>query len=163
MVESDLSLSAATFRTTFREVELQKRCDRNRKRSKRRGIYCPKHGCYLDSVSQKHPLYADRAEQLQQRGLARRHALLAVATHTTVMLQGEWLEAFWCNECQARDWYHVRRLENNQYEVLIAPLDLWQQAIGVVDPQGNPSVGEFTREQARMTGYQGVRQFNFVN
>ncbi|MBD1845963.1 hypothetical protein H6F89_21625 [Cyanobacteria bacterium FACHB-63] len=141
---------------------MQKRCDRNRKRSKRRSLYCPKHGCYLHSVSQKHPIYADCAEQLQQRGLTRRHALLAVATRTTVMLQGEWLEAFWCDECQAREWYHVRRLENNQYEVSIAPPELWQQATGVIQPQGNPSVSEFTRKSSRRTTYQGVKDFSCI-
>ncbi|MBD2080276.1 hypothetical protein [Leptolyngbya sp. FACHB-17] len=141
---------------------MQKRCDRNRKRSKRRSLYCPKHRCYLHSVSQKHPIYADRAEQLQQRGLTRRHALLAVATRTTVMLQGEWLEAFWCDECQTREWYHVRRLENNQYEVSIAPPELWQQATGVIQPQGNPSVSEFTRKSSRRTTYQGVKDFSCI-
>ncbi len=160
MVKSDLSPSAVTFRLVFREVELQKRCDRNRNRSKRRSIYCPKHGCYLDSVSQKHSLYADRAEHLQERGLARRQALLAVAAHTTITLSGEWLEAFWCDECQSRHWYHVRRLENNHYEASIAPPELWQQAIGVIHPQGNPSVSEFTRKSSRRTTYQGVGDFS---
>ncbi len=141
---------------------MQKRCDRNRKRSKRRGIYCPKHECYLHSVSQKHPIYADRAEQLQQRGLARRHALLAVASRTTVMLSGEWLEAFWCDECQMRQWYHVRRLENNRYEISIAPPELWQQATGVTSPHGNPSVGEFTQKFAHKTEYQAIREFHFM-
>lgn len=141
---------------------MQKRCDRNRKRSKRRSIYCPKHGCYLHSVSQKHPIYADRAEQLQQRGLTRRHALLAVATRTTVMLQGEWLEAFWCDECQTRNWYHVRRLERNRYEVSIAPSELWQQATGVIHPYGNPSVGEFTQKLANKANYRTIREFHFM-
>lgn len=141
---------------------MQRRCDRNRKRSKRRNIYCPKHGCYLHSVSQKHPIYADRAEQLQERGLARRYALLAVATRTTVLLSGEWLEAFWCDECQSREWYHVRRSENNQYEVSIAPPELWQQATGVIHPHGNPSVGEFTRKLAQKTAYPAIREFHFM-
>ncbi|WNZ43971.1 hypothetical protein Q2T42_19240 [Leptolyngbya boryana CZ1] len=141
---------------------MQRRCDRNRKRSKRRGIYCPRHGCYLDSTSQKYPIYADRAEQLQERGLARKYALLAVATHTSVTLSGEWLEAFWCNECQATEWYHVRRLEGSRYDVSLAPVELWQQAIGVVHPTGNPSVGEFTRKSSRRTSYQGVKDFNCI-
>jgi hypothetical protein len=142
---------------------LQKRCDRNRKRSKRRSIYCPIHGCHLHSVSQKHPLYADRAEQLQERGIARKYALLAVATRTTVTLTGEWLEAFWCDECHSTEWYYVRRLEGNRYEVSLAPPELWQQAIGVIHPQGNPSVSEFTRKIARQTKYQGVKDFSCIN
>jgi hypothetical protein len=142
---------------------LQKRCDRNRKRSKRRAIYCPIHGCYLDSVSLKHSLFADRAEQLQQRGTSRKNALLLVASRTTVSLQGEWLEAFWCQECQASHWYHVRKTDRNNYEVSLAPRELWQQATGVILPQGNPSVGEFTRTQSRMVRWGGVKDFRFVD
>lgn len=145
------------------EVELQRRCDRNRKRSKRRNIYCPIHGGYLHSVSQKYPLYADRAEHLQARGIGRKHALLVVASQTAVTLTGEWLEAFWCDECQSSKWYHVRRLAGNQYDISLAPPELWQQAIGVVNPQGNPSVGEFTKQQARMVTYNRVRQFHFFS
>ncbi|MGG6269264.1 hypothetical protein ACQ4M3_25915 [Leptolyngbya sp. AN03gr2] len=141
---------------------MQRRCDRNRKRSKRRSIYCPKHGCYLDSVSQKFTLYADRVEQLQERGMGRRSALLVVATRTTVSLDGEWLEAFWCDECQTREWYHVRK-HDRTYDLSIAPPELWQQATGVIHPSGNPSVGEFTRRQSRVVGFNGVKDFQFVN
>ena len=141
---------------------MQRRCDRNRKRSKRRAIYCPIHQCYLQSVSQKFSLYIDRKEQLKGRGIARRHALMLFATYNTVLLTGEWLEAFWCEHCQQTQWYHIRKLEGNQYEVSLAPSELWQQAIGVINPQGNPSVGEFTRQQARMIRYENIRQAHFV-
>jgi hypothetical protein len=67
------------------------------------------HSCYLDSVSQKYALYADRAEHLQQRGMNRRDALMLVASQTAVPLDGEWLEAFWCPECEKTQWYHVRK------------------------------------------------------
>jgi hypothetical protein len=144
-----------------REVELQNQCVRNRKRSKRRAIYCPIHGCYLDSVSQKHTLFADRADQLQQRGVARKNALLLVASKTTVPLEGEWLEAFWCDECQATHWYHVTKI-GTSYGVAIAPPELWQYANNVIQAQGNPSVGEFTRRQSRMLGFNGVKEFQFV-
>jgi hypothetical protein len=140
---------------------LQRRCDRNRRRSKRRAIYCPIHGCYLDSASQKYPLFADRAGQLQQRGMNRRDALMLVASRTAVPLDGEWLEAFWCSECQETRWYHVRK-QDNSYNISPAPPELWQQATGVINPQGNPSVGEFTRKQSRMLGYNGLKEFRFV-
>lgn len=141
---------------------MQRRCDRNRKRSKRRAIYCPQHGCYLDSVSQKHPLFADQAGQLQQRGMGRKDALLLVASRTAVPLEGEWLESFWCAECQETRWYHVCRKEGGVYSLAIAPPELWQQVSGVIHPQGNPSVGEFTRKCARMTEYGGIKDFIFV-
>jgi hypothetical protein len=141
---------------------LKRRCDRNRKRSKRRAIYCPVHGCHLDSVSQKHKLFVDRAIQLQQRGVKRRNALMLIANQTAVVLDNEWLEAFWCEECQKTQWFHVQKTGENKYQVSIPPQDLWKQVTGVIDPRGNPSVGEFTRRQARMMCYGRIREFGFV-
>ncbi|MCJ8279615.1 MAG: hypothetical protein MJK14_06695 [Rivularia sp. ALOHA_DT_140] len=131
---------------------MRKRCNRNRNRSKKRAIYCPVHGCYLNSVSQKYPLFADRPGQLQQRGMNRRSALMLVNSKTAVSLAGEWLEAFWCDECQETKWYHVRKLEERRYAVSVAPRELWLQVDGVVYPGGNPSVGEFTLRSARGVG-----------
>lgn len=131
------------------EVEVQKRCTRNRKRSRRRAIFCPEHGCYLDSVSQKHPLYTESAEKLRSRGVNRFAALTLIANNTTVLLAGEWLEAFWCPDCEDVRWYHVKRVGDRGYELCNVPHTLWLQATGVINPGGNPSVGEFTRRQAR--------------
>lgn len=142
---------------------MTRRCDRNRKRSKRRAIFCPTHGCYLDSVSPKRSLFADQAGQLQVRGLSRRHALLLLAESPAVGLTGEWLEAFWCDRCQATQWYHVRTKGDRTYALTVAPQDLWMQAQGVIHPMGNPSVGEFTRRSARMGGVQGKQQFGFMS
>ncbi|BDA71445.1 hypothetical protein RIVM261_003390 [Rivularia sp. IAM M-261] len=141
---------------------MQRRCDKNRKRSKRRAIYCPIHGCYIDSVSQKYKLYVDKPGQLQQRGVSRLNALILVATQTAVAIDGEWLEAFWCEHCQATKWYYVKKLDKGRFDILLAPSELWQQAIGVTNPDGNPSVGEFTRRQARMNSGQGIKDFVFV-
>jgi hypothetical protein len=146
----------------MKEAELQKRCTRNRKRSKRRAIYCPKHSCPLHSVSQKYQLFADQAEQLQQQGIARRNALMLIATQTTVLLEGDWLEAFWCDQCQDTKWYHIQK-NDRIYEASIAPPELWQRVNGVISPHHNPSVSEFTQRHSRMTGYQGVKDFGFVN
>lgn len=150
---------------------VQKRCDRNRKRSKRRAIYCPVHNCLLHSVSPKYPLYADQVTQLQERGMGRRTAALLVATKTTVPLTGEWIEAFWCEHCQSRQWYHVCKraypgegtTSHPIYELSLAPAHLWQQAVGVIQPHGNPSVGEFTCRQARMRGFGGIKDFGFAS
>ncbi|MFM7424180.1 MAG: hypothetical protein ACKO7W_04145 [Elainella sp.] len=130
---------------------MQRRFDRNRKRSQRRAIFCPVHPrCYLDSVSAKYALYADSPEQLQQRGVGRKLSLLLTSNQTAVPLEREWLEGFWCKECQQSEWYHVKKTGDRSYEVAVAPAELWHQATGVIDPRGNPSVGEFTRRQARM-------------
>lgn len=114
---------------------MPKRCTRNRKRSKRRAIYWPVHGCYLDSVSSKHPLYTESAAVLRSRGIGRRAALTLVSSCTTVPLQGEWLEAFWCEECQEACWYHVHRVGDRDYKVCRAPTHLWQQASSVSHPE----------------------------
>lgn len=138
------------------------RCQRHRKRSQRRKIFCPDHGCYLHSVSPKRRLFADRPEQLRQKGISRKHAMMLVARQTAVLLEDEWLEAFWCDQCQDTKWYHVCREDQRVYRVKLASLALWQRVQGVVHPAGNPSVSEFTRRNARMLGDYGLRQFNFV-
>jgi hypothetical protein len=107
-------------------------------------------------------LFADRAGQLQQRGVGRRCALLLIATRTAVPLEGEWLEAFWCEQCQETKWYHVRKCGDRVYELELAPLELWQQATGVIQPYGNPSVGEFTYHHSRL-GYKRINSFIGMN
>lgn len=167
MVLIDLSPFAVIFPFLFLikwlwRSKLQKRCDQNRKRSKRRAIFCPTHGCHLDSVSQKYPLYADRAEQLQQRGMPRQNALRLVATRMAIPLQGEWVESFWCDLCQQTKWYHVCKMDSRSFQVSIAPRELWQYTTGAIDPDGNPSVGQFTRRSSRMHSYRGISDFQFV-
>lgn len=87
---------------------------------------------------------------------------MLVANQTTVLIQREWLEAFWCDQCQQTKWYHVCKRDERTYKLSLAPQELWQQATGVIDPQGNPSVGEFTRRQAGQVGYYGIKDFQFV-
>ncbi len=128
---------------------MPRRCDRNRKRSKRRAIFCPIHGCYLDSASPKYSLYTDQPGKLQQKGVSRRDALILITSQTAIPLTGEWLEAFWCKHCQNIKWYHVQKYER-VYKVTLAPPELWQQAMGTVPLEGNPSVSEYTRKQSKM-------------
>ncbi|QYX29923.1 hypothetical protein [Sphaerospermopsis torques-reginae] len=137
---------------------MQRRCDRNRNRSKRRAIYCPVHNCYMDSMSQKYSLFAERPGQLQEKGIRRKEALMLIAAKTAVPLEGEWLEAFWCEDCQETKWYHVRKLES-VYHLSLAPTELWQQATGVINPHRNPSVSEFTFKQSRVVGGNNIKDF----
>lgn len=136
---------------------------RKRSRSKRRSIYCPVHGCYLDSVSQKYRIFDDRPGQLQARGVSRHAAQKLIQSHTAIGVTGEWVEAFWCDECQQTQWYHVSKSSDRVYQLSIAPQYLWQNVSGVVHPNGNPSVGEFTRSAARMKGYLGLKGFNTIH
>jgi hypothetical protein len=117
---------------------------------------------YLDSVSQKYPLFTTEAEHLRQRGLSRQRSLTVIAGYGTVPLDGEWLEAFWCDHCQATRWYHIRKTDARHYTVQLASDTLWLQASGVIQPSGNPSVGEFTRRQARQTTYHGPKDFRRI-
>ncbi|AIE72596.1 MULTISPECIES: hypothetical protein [unclassified Synechocystis] len=138
---------------------LSTRQARHRKRPKRRPIHCPIHGCYLDSVSQKYGLYADQVAQLRSRGYTHKKASLVFGDRQTVSLTGEWLEQFWCPECQNRQWYYVRK-QDNIYVVIPAPHSLWQTASGVIDPHGNPSVSQYTKTNANQHRLKSSR-FNF--
>ncbi|AGF51810.1 sll0812 [Synechocystis sp. PCC 6803] len=132
---------------------------RHRKRPKRRPIHCPIHGCYLDSVSQKHGLYADQIAQLRSRGYTHKKASLVLGDRPTVSLTGEWLEEFWCPECQSKRWYYVRK-QDSIYMVTPAPRSLWETATGVTDPKGNPSVSQYTKTNANQHRLKSSR-FNF--
>lgn len=147
---------------TVQEAEVQRRCDRNRKRSKRRPIYCPIHQCYIDSVSQKYGLFADKPGQLQARGVKRKESMMLVAAKTAVSLAGEWIEAFWCEECQETKWYHVRK-DSSKYTIAVVPTELWQQAVGVINPHQNPSVSEFTYRQSCIPGGKTIKDFRVMN
>lgn len=153
------------------EGEIAKRADckgtgsrhrRNRKRSKRREIYCPEHGCYLDSVSPKRSLYADRPEHLRKHGVSRKHASMLIAEKTAVALTEEWLEAFWCGHCYETKWYHVHRDIIGNYSIAVATRELWDRVQGVIHPYGNPSVGEYSRKHACMSAYHIMRQTRVV-
>ncbi|KAI9130473.1 hypothetical protein [Acaryochloris sp. CCMEE 5410] len=137
-----------------------RRCDRNRKRSKRRAIYCPVHHCYLDSVSQKHAIYSNQPSQLLEYGIGKQASRRILAAQSEVILNNHWLEAFWCEECQKVTWYHIHKIDR-EYRVSTPPPELWQRVMGVTDPRGNPSVGEFTRKQARMAAHK-IKQFGHI-
>lgn len=105
---------------------MQEKCVRNRKRPKtRRAFYYPIHKCFLESTSQKHSIYADCPEHLQQQGVGKRSAQMLRAAKGTVRLNGEWLKEFWCSSCQEAKWYHVRERDRT-YEISVAPTEIWQ-------------------------------------
>ena len=119
----------------------------------------------MDSTSRKYRLFADRPEQLRDRGMKRLSALMLIQHCTAVSIAGEWLEEFWCPDCQEKTWYHVRiddSAARARYHLLPAPEQLWQQVSGVIQPGGNPSVSEFSRRSARSTRYAGLKGFQLV-
>ncbi len=124
-----------------------RRCDRNRKRSKstRRLIYCPSHECLLDSVSEKHHLFANPTDVYQNRFTAKK----CVVNQKNVPIR-EWLEAFWCPSCQKTIWYHVQQFET-EYRLHSPSEQDWMRATGTVGVTGNPSVSEFSKRESRIS------------
>lgn len=69
---------------------------------------------------------------------------MLVATETTALRLDEWLEAFWCDQCQETKWYHVKKGDVNDaqirgkrvtYEVSVALPEHWQQSTRAIPPE----------------------------
>ncbi len=132
---------------------MSKRCEHNRKRTRPGGrrIACPIHGCYLSSCSRKYSIFTESLQQLRERGVSKRKAQLSLVVSQVVPLQHEWLEAFWCCECEAQTWYHVRKVDDG-YRLQTVTAEHWRQATGVAPPPGyNPSVSEFSQREAHLS------------
>lgn len=121
-----------------------------RTRSGGRRIKCPEHGCFVHSTSQKHRLFTCTAQYGQHFGANGRQAL--VETPGEVCVTDEWLEAFWCPECQDTNWHLVKKTETG-HELASIPPRLWERTLGTVYPWGNPSVSEYSRKQSRPPQY----------
>jgi hypothetical protein len=144
--------------------ELGEQTQRSRRRPRRRELFCPSHPEQkLISVSGKHHLYLTDVGQLVIRGLSRKKAdeILAAFNHV-LPLNDEWLECFWCDDCQNSVWWHVKRKDRLSHSLHPAPRELWEQATGVIRPEGNPTISEFSRRHARASGVSGRRQFRFL-
>lgn len=135
-----------------------------RSRPKRRELFCPLHPEErLYSVSPKHHLYLTDVGQLVVRGLRRSKAAEVMQAYRHVVpLTDEWLESFWCDGCRTTTWWHVKRHERLVYSLHPISRELWEIATGVIRPEGNPTVSQFTRRQARATGVTGLRQYRFL-
>jgi len=130
----------------------RKRSQRNRKRpgSGGRRLICPQHGCPLASASQKHRLFAETVDQLQEYGFGRKQAALVLRERAGVVIEDVWLEAFWCDVCQRTTWYQVVRLGERQFRLAPVHAGFWRHTCGTVDPtRGNPSVSEFSLRHSR--------------
>ena len=134
------------------------------RRPPRREIFCPTHPEQrLLSVSPKHHLYLTEAGPLIIRGLSKRRAEELLAAYRKVLpLTDEWLEYFWCDQCASSCWWHVKRINRQKHLLSAVPAELWEQATGVMRPEGNPTVSQFTRRQAKATGVTGLRQYRFI-
>lgn len=121
-----------------------------RQRSRRRELFCPAHPEQkLVGNGKKYFLHLLTPEQLKQRGMADGKARLVIQAHPVLVLSNEWIEELFCAECGANRWCHVVRLDSVQHNVRWAPRELWQQVAHVEPTGGNPSVSQFTAQQAR--------------
>ena len=100
----------------------QKRSTRNRKRSKRRAIFCPVHSSYLESRSPKYKL-----SSCQEGHDAGR--MDSVDDGEMPPFLYEWIEAFWCPECQVEGWYYVKENPPRCYAVKQVSAELCQQLV----------------------------------
>lgn len=137
---------------------------RPRRRARRRELRCPLHPEQkIFSVSPKHHLYVTDVGQLMLRGLSKRRADELLAAYRRVLpLTDEWIECFWCDDCACTSWWHVKRRDRHDYSLSTVPRELWEQATGVIRVEGNPTVSQFSRRQARASGVQGMRQYRFL-
>ena len=136
---------------------------RNR-RPRRRQVLCPIHPEEpLISVSPKHMLYITDSGPLVLAGIGKHRAneILEAYNHA-LSIGNEWLECFWCDRCQASKWWHVTRRDRIIHELTPINRELWERASGVIRPEGNPTVGEFTRKNARANGVIGAKQYRFL-
>lgn len=84
-----------------------KRSVRNRKRSKRRSIFCEIHNCYLESESPKYKLSNLAAKNEKEKEKLNEFLLSLSEGQHTENIQATWVEAFWCPQCKETRWYHI--------------------------------------------------------
>lgn len=121
-----------------------------RQRSRRRELFCPAHREQkLVGNGRKYFLHLLTAEQLKQRGMPDGKARLVINAFPVLVLSNEWLEELFCAACGTSRWCHVVRLDAVQHSVRWAPRELWLQVAHVDPLVANPSVGQYTAQQAR--------------
>ena len=145
------------------EDQPSRRQNSSRRRSRRRELFCPAHPQQrIEGNGRKYFLHLLSAEELRQRGMGERRARLVIQAYPVLVLSNEWLEELFCPQCGTSRWCHVMKHDPVMHTVRWAPRQLWEQVAHVDPLQPNPSVGEFTRRQARARGRRadGRRDFD---
>jgi hypothetical protein len=78
-----------------------------------------------------------------------KRARLVINAYPVLVLTNEWLEELFCPKCGSNRWCHVVKVDKSEHKVSWAPRDLWEQVAHVDPTVANPTVGEFTRREAR--------------
>jgi hypothetical protein len=76
-------------------------------------------------------------------------AKLVINAYPVLVLSSEWLEELYCASCGQKRWYHLTKAPDGAISLRLAPRDLWSQVAHVDPIVPNPTVGEFTRREAR--------------
>lgn len=122
---------------------------RPRSRGRRR-LFCPAHpDQQIGGNGQKYFLHLLTSEQLKARGMSDKRARLVIQAFPVFVLSNEWLEELFCPACGSSRWCHVIKHDHQTHTVRWAERELWEQVAHVDPLVPNPSVGEFTRRQAR--------------
>jgi hypothetical protein len=115
-----------------------------------RQLICPKH---LDQAllgnGRKYFLHLLSPEELVARGMPAGKARLVHNAYPVLVLSNEWLEELYCASCGQKRWYHLTKAPDGAISLRLAPRDLWSQVAHVDPTVPNPTVGEYTRREAR--------------
>ena len=125
---------------------------RKRKRNYRRNISCPINDCHIQSTGEKYrltTLYEDIPTFTQQER-SRDNIIYLTAAKIPCYLEDEWLECFWCSECNKNNFYHVKKWRNGSYQAL-PPIatSAWNRAVGVAYPEGIPGISQYSQRFAK--------------
>ena len=97
----------------------------------------------------KYFLHLQTSEQLVARGMPAGKAKLVINAYPVLVLSNEWLEELYCASCGQKRWYHLIKAADGTINLRLACRDLWSQVAHVDPIVPNPTVGEFTRREAR--------------
>ncbi len=124
--------------------------DSPRRRPTGRKLACPKHpDTPLLGNGRKYFLHLLTSEELVARGMPAGKAKLVINAYPVLVLSSEWLEELYCASCRQKRWYHLTKAADGAISLRLAPRDLWGQVAHVDPTVPNPTVGEFTRREAR--------------
>ena len=119
---------------------------RRNRRPERRELFCPAHPEQLiQGNGKKYFLHLLQPEQLKQRGISAKKALLIINSYPVLVLSNEWLEELFCPKCGSRRWFHVIKHDAVLHTVRWAPRELWEQVAHVDPTAANLTVSAYTR------------------